>query len=118
MREKLDMLVKFNEILDVSNWVVGPQPRSELRYKLFAVSNHIGFGIGGGHYTAYALHNGKWNLFNDSGVSSTTSDRYVLLANSANSKRDYRSIDPFGNRTGCAPTKHMCSFTIASRKMS
>ena len=91
MREKLDMLVKFNEELDMGPWVSGPQGKGELKYRLIAVSNHIGFGIGGGHYTAYARHKGKWYLFNDSGVSSASVDRlcsdeaYVLF---------YKRIDP------------------------
>lgn len=85
MREKLDSLVKFNETLDMAPFVAGPQPDSELKYQLVAVSNHIGFGIGGGHYTAYARHNDKWHLFNDSTVSPArpdslcTDEAYVLF---------------------------------------
>ena len=91
MREKLDMLVKFNEELDMGPWVSGPQSKAGLKYRLIAVSNHIGIGIGGAHYTAYARHKGKWYLFNDAIVSSVSADRlcsdeaYVLF---------YKLIDP------------------------
>jgi ubiquitin carboxyl-terminal hydrolase 4/11/15 len=39
-------------------------------YDLFAVANHFG-GLGGGHYTAYALNHidQKWYNFDDSRVS-------------------------------------------------
>ena len=47
-------------------FVSGPCEESEAIYDLYAVSNHMG-GMGGGHYTAYALnsHNGKWYEFDD-----------------------------------------------------
>ena len=34
-------------------------------YELYAVSQHSG-GMGGGHYTAYALHGKQWYYFSDS----------------------------------------------------
>ena len=36
-------------------------------YDLFAVSNHFG-SMGGGHYTAYAKHDGRWLHFDDASV--------------------------------------------------
>jgi len=50
------------------------------KYDLFAVSVHSG-GLGGGHYTAYALNpmQNKWYYFDDSRVSpSTPSVHYNL----------------------------------------
>eukprot|EP00041_Stephanoeca_diplocostata_P037567 m.1425024 g.1425024 ORF g.1425024 m.1425024 type:complete len:1498 (+) comp25063_c0_seq2:254-4747(+) len=84
-REKLDVPVKFDEIIDMRDFVLGPQVEEDLTYELFAVSNHIGFGIGGGHYTAYAKHGQKWILFNDGTFSDAeakdvcTEEAYVLF---------------------------------------
>lgn len=99
MREKLDMLVKFNGTLDMGPWVSGPQKNTKLIYELFAVSNHIGFGIGGGHYTAYAKHQRKWYLFNDSGVTPANSDKlctdeaYVLFYRRVNDEEECMEED-------------------------
>jgi hypothetical protein len=73
-RDKIDAAVQFNEFLDMSPHVMGPQKGEPLKYELFGVSNHIGFGIGGGHYTAYAKVADKWALYNDSSVSECTID--------------------------------------------
>ncbi len=62
------------------------QNSKRTRYDLFAVSNHYG-GLGGGHYTAYALNAeyNKWFSFDDSHVSTlaaedaVTSAAYVLF---------------------------------------
>ncbi len=66
-REKVTSLVHFPiEGLNMKPFVSGPCEESEAIYDLYAVSNHMG-GMGGGHYTAYALnsHNGKWYEFDD-----------------------------------------------------
>lgn len=45
------------------------------KYKLYAVSNHMG-GMGGGHYTAYAksLSDQRWYELDDSSASSLGDD--------------------------------------------
>ena len=56
-------------------------------YDLFATSNHVGETDASGHYVANCLHDStaKWYLFNDSVVTSTSSDElqgpmtYVLF---------------------------------------
>jgi ubiquitin carboxyl-terminal hydrolase 4/11/15 len=84
-REKVDAAVHFDEYIDMTPHVLGPQKSQGLKYELFAVSNHIGYGINGGHYTAYAKVNGKWALYNDSSVTECTiddvqtSEAYVLF---------------------------------------
>lgn len=40
---------------------------NNVKYDLFAVSNHYG-GLGGGHYTAFAKKNNEWNEYDDSSV--------------------------------------------------
>lgn len=96
-REKLDTLVDFPERLNMKQHVIGPQHEDEsLDFELFAVSNHIGFGMDGGHYTAYGKHGGKWYLFNDTTVTPAdwkdivSAEAYVLF---------YRWIRP-GDGTG------------------
>jgi ubiquitin carboxyl-terminal hydrolase 4/11/15 len=85
-RDKLDTFIDFPITnLDFSPYVLGPQSVPPI-YDLFAISNHMG-GMGGGHYTAYALNHidGKWYSFNDSllhEVSSNTiksASAYVLF---------------------------------------
>ena len=76
--KKLDTFVDFPDILDMHDFVVGPQKDEEsLKYRLYAVSNHMG-GLGGGHYTAHAIvqspfeepdPNAQWYSFNDSSCS-------------------------------------------------
>ena len=46
-------------------------PKNRLIYDLYAVTNHYG-GLGGGHYTAFAMNNNSWYCFNDSHVSTVT----------------------------------------------
>jgi len=84
-REKLDVPVLYPQQINLKDYVIGPQAKFPLNYELFAVSNHIGYGIGGGHYTAYANVNGQWNLFNDASISKVepkdvqTDEAYVLF---------------------------------------
>ncbi|KAJ1719662.1 hypothetical protein LPJ53_005617 [Coemansia erecta] len=70
-RDKIDVLVDFPlEGLDLSQSVVSPASASAgLLYDLFAVCNHYG-GLGGGHYTAYAVSpdDQQWYSFDDSHV--------------------------------------------------
>jgi ubiquitin carboxyl-terminal hydrolase 4/11/15 len=74
---KLDTNVDFPEVLDVREFVAGPQKDDQLTYRLFAVSNHMG-SMSGGHYTAHAILQDPrgdperaphWYSFNDSSVS-------------------------------------------------
>lgn len=93
-RDKIDALVQFEEYIDMTPHVMGPQKSQRLKYELFGVSNHIGFGIGGGHYTAYAKVGGKWSLYDDSSVSDTvvekvcTDEAYVLFYRLVDEKED------------------------------
>jgi hypothetical protein len=70
--KKIDALVEFPRVLDMSKYVVGPRTE-KLEYGLYGVSEHMG-GLHGGHYTAHALVQrgdapGKWYAFNDSSAS-------------------------------------------------
>ncbi|PIA15957.1 peptidase C19, ubiquitin carboxyl-terminal hydrolase 2, partial [Coemansia reversa NRRL 1564] len=80
-RDKIDAFVDFPlRGLDLSRTVVGPNGR-ELMYDLHSVCNHFG-GMGGGHYTAYALspEDAKWYDFNDSHVSEVSDSESVKSA--------------------------------------
>ncbi|KAJ2718688.1 hypothetical protein GGI07_005642 [Coemansia sp. Benny D115] len=69
-RDKIDNMVDFPLTgLDLTQTVVS-KDHGPLVYDLYAVCNHYG-GLGGGHYTAYALNpdDGKWYDFDDSRVS-------------------------------------------------
>lgn len=61
--------------LDLSRYVVGYRANS-YKYQLFGVANHMG-GISGGHYTAFVNTDNNWFCFNDSSVSSITSNEVV-----------------------------------------
>lgn len=80
-RDKLDVLVNFPvQALDLSEYVINKNhPRAV--YDLHAVSNHYG-GLGGGHYTAYAIncYDGCWYYFDDSSVSSADASSPVSKA--------------------------------------
>jgi hypothetical protein len=77
---KNDVLIKFPERIDMAPFIVGPQPKEECLYRLYAVSNHSG-GLGGGHYTAHAIvqnpfeepdRKPRWYHFNDSWASTAS----------------------------------------------
>ena len=69
-RDKINEFIDFPlEGLDLTqhfiNWKEGENPI----YDCFGVSNHFG-GLGGGHYTAHALHNnGVWCYYDDTRIS-------------------------------------------------
>lgn len=87
-KQKLQTFVDFPlECLDLSQYVIGP--KNNLKYNLFAVSNHYG-GLDGGHYTAYSKNANRhhWFKFDDHEVSeiSTSSVKssaaYILFYSS------------------------------------
>uniref|UniRef100_A0A8C4Q3C4 Ubiquitin carboxyl-terminal hydrolase n=1 Tax=Eptatretus burgeri TaxID=7764 RepID=A0A8C4Q3C4_EPTBU len=69
-RNKIDTYVQFPmKGLDLKGFLLDMESTSEsILYDLVAVVVHHGSGIGSGHYTAYAAHNGHWYHFNDSTV--------------------------------------------------
>jgi ubiquitin C-terminal hydrolase len=85
---KLNTVVEYPQVLEMSAFVVGPQRAGDLEYRLCRVSSHSG-GLNGGHYIAHCLVEGKtnadWYCFNDSFVSEVTSgalpqeDAYLLF---------------------------------------
>ncbi|CAH6873530.1 Usp3 [Phodopus roborovskii] len=74
LRNKVDTYVEFPlRGLDMKCYLLEPEnsgPESCL-YDLAAVVVHHGSGVGSGHYTAYATHEGRWFHFNDSTVTVT-----------------------------------------------
>ncbi|XP_063169907.1 ubiquitin carboxyl-terminal hydrolase 3 isoform X2 [Candoia aspera] len=74
LRNKVDTFVEFPlQGLDMKRYLLEPEnsgPDSCL-YDLAAVVVHHGSGVGSGHYTAYATHEGRWFHFNDSTVTLT-----------------------------------------------
>ncbi|KAG0182754.1 CSN-associated deubiquitinating enzyme Ubp12 [Apophysomyces sp. BC1021] len=80
-RDKIDAFIDFPiEGLDLTDRVLGMDqvvsPAERLVYDLYAVDNHFG-GLGGGHYTAYALNNedNAWYNFDDSHVSKVNTNQ-------------------------------------------
>ena len=79
---KQDAKVDFPDSLDIKEFVKNPTIDTELKYNLYAVSNHIGT-LNSGHYVAcckvqdpYKEPNATadWYLFNDSKVSEISDD--------------------------------------------
>lgn len=74
--------VEYDDEIDISKFLVGPQKKGVNKYRLYAVSEHMG-GMGGGHYVAHALvvnplpkgntEEGEWYSFNDSSASRSSS---------------------------------------------
>jgi hypothetical protein len=80
--KKFDTYIDFPDELDMAKFIIGPQRATDCKYRLYAVSNHMG-GLGGGHYTAHAIvqdpfkpadPNPKWYSFNDSSVGSANKE--------------------------------------------
>lgn len=79
-RNKINIHVDFPlEGLDLTSCVLHWEEGQEPIYDCFAVSNHYG-GLGGGHYTAYALNHGKWCHFDDSSVNVEIHEREVVTS--------------------------------------
>ncbi|XP_015199170.1 ubiquitin carboxyl-terminal hydrolase 3 isoform X3 [Lepisosteus oculatus] len=80
LRNKIDTYVEFPlRGLDMKCYLLEPEnsgPDSCL-YDLAAVVVHHGSGVGSGHYTAYATHEGRWFHFNDSTVTLTDEETVV-----------------------------------------
>lgn len=80
-RNKINTLIDFPlEGLDlrlhVSHW--SEEANDKPIYDCYAVTNHYG-GLGGGHYTAYALNpDGVWCLYDDSKVTSHVDPKEVV----------------------------------------
>ena len=76
--------VFFGGIIDIQNFVDSKQKST--KYRLIAVSTHIGRSGNSGHYITYCQSNeDKWYEFNDSSVTETIFDKlnsnspYVLI---------------------------------------
>ena len=101
-KDKLDDKVKFPlEDLDLSRYVLSNldengEPKEQILYELYAVSNHFG-GTGFGHYTAFAKNHldGNWYDFDDSSVSKVDPDSVVTEAayNLFYLRKDYANKD-------------------------
>ena len=81
-RDKIDLLVDCPlRDLDLSEFVINSDEKSNAKYDLIAVSNHMG-GLGGGHYTAHAKNSidGKWHTFDDSYVGETHESSVISKA--------------------------------------
>lgn len=78
-RDKIDLLVHFPLVgLDLRDQVMHWNPGEEPVYDCYAVSNHFG-GLGGGHYTAFALNDeGEWCNFDDSRVTKNVTESEVV----------------------------------------
>jgi len=67
-RDRINTLVNFPiNGLDLAPFLLSEDHKTDAKYDLYAVSNHMG-GMGGGHYTAYAknLDNKQWYHLDDS----------------------------------------------------
>jgi len=74
--EKNTSHVDIPHVIDMRPYIVGPQRNEDMTYELYAVVHHFG-GLGGGHYTAYGKHQGKWYDFNDSSVTELRDDEVI-----------------------------------------
>jgi len=82
-RDKIDALVDFplkglDLTKEVMHWEDKKDNKDEPIYDCYAVSNHFG-GLGGGHYTAYALNDEEeWCNFDDSRVTTNVDEKEVV----------------------------------------
>lgn len=78
-RDKIDTFIDFPlKGLDLTKEVTFWENEHEPIYDCYAVSNHFG-GLGGGHYTAYALNDdGEWCNFDDSRVTTNVDEKDIL----------------------------------------
>lgn len=73
---KITKTVEYPDILDMNKYIIGPQKAFQNKYRLTAISEHMGT-TSGGHYTAKAIVKGpkkssQWYSFDDSMVRETT----------------------------------------------
>jgi hypothetical protein len=78
-RDKIDVFIDFPLVgLDLTDRVMHWTGEEKPVYDCYAVSNHYG-GLGGGHYTAYALSDdGEWCHFDDSRVTAGVDPKEVV----------------------------------------
>jgi ubiquitin carboxyl-terminal hydrolase 4/11/15 len=78
-RDKINIFIDFPlEGLDLSEHVMHWTDAEKPVYDCYAVSNHFG-GLGGGHYTAYALNDdGVWCHYDDSRVTTHVDPKEVV----------------------------------------
>lgn len=78
-RDKINTFIDFPlEGLDLSEVVMHWEQGEEPIYDCYAVSNHYG-GLGGGHYTAYALHDdGVWCYYDDTRITENVDPKDVV----------------------------------------
>ena len=78
-RDKIDTFIDFPLVgLDLTTEVMHWNENEQPIYDCYAVSNHYG-GLGGGHYTAYALSDdGTWCHYDDSRVSTNVDPKEVV----------------------------------------
>lgn len=78
-RQKISTFIDFPlEGLDLRNHVAHYLAGEEPIYDCYAVSNHFG-GLGGGHYTAYALNEGNvWCNYDDSRITENVNPQEVV----------------------------------------
>mmetsp|Transcript_2076 Transcript_2076/g.2975 ORF Transcript_2076/g.2975 Transcript_2076/m.2975 type:complete len:144 (-) Transcript_2076:10-441(-) len=102
-RSKINTPVCFPlEGLNLDPFLLNPECK-QMKYDLFAISNHSG-ALNGGHYTAQAKNpNGKWYSFNDSSAyesqqpNSSSNQAYLLFyqrrSGKSNEKRKKKSSE-------------------------
>ena len=80
MGDKIDDHIDFPMEMDMSKYVTAKDGKSMI-YDCYGISNHFG-GMGGGHYTAYAINplDKEWYEFDDSSVSKVDPQRVVTSA--------------------------------------
>merc|ERR1712096_310338 len=84
-----------DDILDLGKFVVNDGEKANSKFKLYAVSNHMG-GMGGGHYTAYARGkcDNQWYELNDSSTSTVRGDPETEIIGSASYVLYYERVVP------------------------